>query len=112
VRQCNAVATIQVFQIVVVNSSRLKIDLIASLRYRTSMRKTVNKVRDEALALSPSERASLAHDLILSLDNPADYTLDPKQEAEIQRRVQMVREGQAKGRSAEDVFGQIKVTRR
>ncbi len=75
------------------------------------MRKTVDKVRDDALALSPSERASLAHDLILSLDNPADYNLDPEQEAEIQRRVQMVREGQAKGRLAEDVFGQIKTKR-
>jgi len=70
--------------------------------------KTVDKVRDDALALSPSERASLAHDLILSLDDPADYTLGPDQEAEIQRRVQMVRDGQAKGRPAEDVFGQIK----
>lgn len=72
------------------------------------MSKTVDKVRNDALALSPSERASLAHDLILSLDNPADYMLSPEQEGEIQRRVQMVREGQAKGRPAQDVFSQIK----
>ena len=76
------------------------------------MSTTVKKVRDEALALSTSERASLAHDLILSLDNPADYTLSPEQEAEIQRRVQMVREGQAQGRPAEEVFAQIKAQRK
>ena len=75
------------------------------------MSKTVDKVRNDALALSPSERASLAHDLILSLDDPTDYMLSPEQEAEIQRRVQMVREGQADGRPAEDVFGQIKTKR-
>ncbi|HVM62587.1 MAG TPA: addiction module protein [Verrucomicrobiae bacterium] len=75
------------------------------------MSKLVDKVRTDALALSPSERASLAHDLILSLDDPADYTLSPEQEAEIQRRVQIVREGQAQGRSAEDVFRDIKPAR-
>ena len=75
------------------------------------MSTTVKKVRDEALALSTSERASLAHDLILSLDNPADYTLSPAQETEIQRRVQLVREGQAKGRPAEEVFAAIKARR-
>ena len=71
----------------------------------------MDKVRHDALALSPSERASLAHDLILSLDDPADYTLSPEQEAEIQRRVQMVREGRAKGRPAVDVFRQVKTKR-
>jgi putative addiction module component (TIGR02574 family) len=70
--------------------------------------KPVEKIRNDALALSPSERASLAHDLILSLDDPADYTLSPEQETEIQRRVQMVREGQGKGRPSDDVFRQIK----
>ena len=71
----------------------------------------MKRVRDQALALSTSERASLAHDLILSLDNPADYTLSPEQEAEIQRRVQTVREGRAQGRPAEEVFAKIKSKR-
>jgi len=75
------------------------------------MSTTVKKVRDEALALSTSERAGLAHDLILSLDNSADYALSTGQEAEIQRRVQAVREGQAKGRPAEEVFAAIKAQR-
>jgi putative addiction module component (TIGR02574 family) len=68
----------------------------------------VRTVRDEALSLSLSERASLAHDLILSLDEPSDFDLGPEQEAEIARRVQMVREGTAKGRPAADVFHDIK----
>jgi putative addiction module component (TIGR02574 family) len=72
------------------------------------MSKTVEAVRKEALALSPSERASLAHDLILSLDDPASYNLSPDQEAEIQRRVQMVREGRATGRRPAEVFSDLK----
>jgi len=72
------------------------------------MSKTVEALRNEALAMSPSERASLAHDLILSLDDPASYDLSPEQEAEIQRRVQKVREGRATGRPAAAVFADIK----
>lgn len=72
------------------------------------MSRTVEMVRQEALTLSPSERASLAHDLILSLDDPASYDLGPEQEAEIQRRVTMVREGRATGRPATAVFADMK----
>lgn len=60
------------------------------------------------MSLSLSERASLVHDLILSLDDPSDFDLGPEQEPEIVRRVQMVREGKAMGRPAADVFGDIK----
>lgn len=69
---------------------------------------TVQEIQSEAMALSASERASLAHDLILSLDDPARFELGPDQEREIQRRVQMVREGTAASRPAEDVFADIK----
>ena len=69
---------------------------------------TVQEVRSEVMALSASERASLAHDLILSLDDPVDYELGPAQESEIQRRLAMVREGTATGRPAADVFADIK----
>jgi putative addiction module component (TIGR02574 family) len=60
------------------------------------------------MSLSLSERASLAHDLILSLEEPAAFDLGAEQETEIARRVQMVREGTAKGRPAADVFRDIK----
>ena len=72
------------------------------------MSTTVQAVRDEAMSLSLSERASLAHDLILSLDEPSAFDLGPGQEAEIARRVQMVRQGTAKGRPVADVFRDIK----
>jgi putative addiction module component (TIGR02574 family) len=69
---------------------------------------TVQEVRSEIMALSASERASLAHELILSLDDPVDYELSPAQESEIQRRLTMVREGTARGRPAYEVFADIK----
>jgi putative addiction module component (TIGR02574 family) len=69
---------------------------------------TIQDVRREVLALSISERACLAHDLILSLDAPDDFELSTGQEAEIQRRFKVVREGKASGRSSDDVFSDIK----
>lgn len=72
---------------------------------------TIQKVRTELMALSASERASLAHDLILSLDDPADSKLSRGQESEIQRRVQLVREGKASGRPSGEVFARTKPKR-
>ncbi len=69
---------------------------------------TVKDIHDQAMTLSASERASLAHDLILSLDEPSDLELSPAYEAEIQRRLQAVREGTATGRPADKVFADIK----
>ena len=59
------------------------------------------------LALPASERAMLAHDLIVSLDDPSGYELSPSQEAEIKRRVRMMREGKTRGRPVEQVFADI-----
>lgn len=72
------------------------------------MRRNINDIRMEALALSASERASLAHDLILSLDNPDDLELEPERETEIKRRVQVIQEGKATGRSMESVVSDIR----
>lgn len=69
--------------------------------------KTMDEIRREAMGLSASERASLAHDLIVSLDDPAGYELSVEQEAEIKRRVRMVKAGKAAGRPATDVFADI-----
>ena len=68
----------------------------------------VKEIYDQAIALSASERASLAHDLILSLDEPSDFELSAAQEAEIQRRIRKVKEGTEKSRPADDVFADIK----
>jgi putative addiction module component (TIGR02574 family) len=72
------------------------------------MGKTINAIREEALALSASERASLAHDLILTLDDAAGLELSPEQEREIARRVRLVQKGKAAGRPAEEVFAEIR----
>jgi putative addiction module component (TIGR02574 family) len=72
------------------------------------MGKVIDDIRQQAMALSPSERANLAHDLILSLDD--DLELSPEQEAEIQRRIKAVKEGTATGRPAEDIIADIRVS--
>jgi putative addiction module component (TIGR02574 family) len=69
--------------------------------------KTIGQIRKEALALSAGERAGLAHDLILSLEDPDAYELSPAQEAEIRRRVRAVKRGKAAGRPATEVFAEI-----
>jgi putative addiction module component (TIGR02574 family) len=73
---------------------------------------TVDKLRGKALGLSASERASLAHDLIISLENTDAYELSPEPEAEIRRRVRWVKEGKATGRTAKDVFADIEAEMR
>ena len=69
--------------------------------------KTVEQVRKEALTLSANERARLARALIISLDAPARCGAGPEQEATIRKRVRMVKQGQAVGRPAEQVFAEI-----
>lgn len=59
------------------------------------------------MSLSASERASLAHDLIVSLEEPDACELSSEQEAEIRRRVRRVKAGKAKGRPADEVFADI-----
>jgi putative addiction module component (TIGR02574 family) len=69
---------------------------------------TIQALREEILALSANERASLAHDLILSLDEPAGLELGAAQEAEIERRGKKGRGGTATGRPAEEALADIK----
>ena len=81
---------------------------IRGLNFSMGFMSRAKEIYDQAMALSVSERASLAHDLILSLDDPSAFELSPAYEAEIQRRLQMVKEGTATGRPAEEVFADIK----
>jgi putative addiction module component (TIGR02574 family) len=71
------------------------------------MRSTVDKIREEALSLSVSERASLAHDLILSLEKEDGLYFDEEYEGELKRRVLSVKEGKAEARDAGDVLSDI-----
>jgi putative addiction module component (TIGR02574 family) len=67
--------------------------------------KTMEEIRrDDAVV---GERASLAHDLILSLEDPDAYELSSEQEAEIRKRVRKVKSGRAAGRPAAKVLAEI-----
>jgi len=72
------------------------------------MSKTIDDIRNEVLSLSVDERASLAHDLILSLDSPDSLALYPEMEEEISRRSWLVESGSANARPAETVIAEIK----
>ena len=56
---------------------------------------TLERVRSEALSLSESERAELAHNLVASLDGPADVDAESAWDAEILRRLAEIDSGTA-----------------
>jgi len=56
---------------------------------------TLEKVRAEALGLSEAERAELAHELVASLDGPAEADAESAWDAEILRRLAEVDAGTA-----------------
>jgi putative addiction module component (TIGR02574 family) len=68
----------------------------------------LQEVASKALGLSPEERAELAHELILSLDEVEDREVERAWDAEVERRVQEIRSGKAKGRPAEDILAEIR----
>jgi putative addiction module component (TIGR02574 family) len=57
---------------------------------------TKKEVFDQALALPADERARLAHDIIVSLDGPADAGAAEAWVREIERRVREVKSGSVK----------------
>lgn len=56
----------------------------------------MERLRSQALALSIPERAELAHDLIESLDAPADECVEDAWDKEIVRRITQIDAEQAK----------------
>lgn len=56
---------------------------------------TLEKVRTEALNLSESDRAELAHNLVASLDGPPEQDVEKAWDAEILRRLSEVDSGTA-----------------
>lgn len=68
----------------------------------------LQEVVNKALGLSSKERAELAHELIVSLDDVADKEVETAWDAEIERRVKEIKSGKAKGRSAEDMLAEIR----
>ena len=74
------------------------------------MNLNVEYMTSEALSLPIKDRARLAHVLIKSLDQATEGRDDIESawNAEIARRVSEIESGQAKGRSAEHVIGDIR----
>ena len=68
----------------------------------------LQEVVNKALNLSPEERAELAYELILSLDDTRDKEVETAWDAEIERRVREIKSGKAKGRPAEDILAEIR----
>jgi putative addiction module component (TIGR02574 family) len=66
--------------------------------------KTAESVTEQALRMAAGQRARLAHVLIQSLDTESDADADQQWDAEIARRVQEIREGQARGIPSRKVF--------
>ena len=68
---------------------------------------TFKEALDLALELPPVERAALAHDLLASLDGPADADAGQTWEAEIKRRLDDLEAGQAQTVSADETLRRI-----
>ena len=68
----------------------------------------LQEVVNKALNLSPEERAELADELILSLDDTRDKEVETAWDSEIESRVREIKSGKAKGRPAEDILAEIR----
>ncbi len=62
------------------------------------MSKVTDDILSNAMRLSTAERAELAAELLASLDGEPEEEVEAAWAAEIQRRVERVRSGTAKGR--------------
>jgi putative addiction module component (TIGR02574 family) len=65
------------------------------------------KILEDAMALSPDERAALAHELLASLDADRDSSVDQAWAAEITRRAERFRAGESEGIPAEEVKARV-----
>ncbi len=72
---------------------------------------TIEQIKHDALTLPETERASLAHALLRSLESPADEGVEEAWDAEIARRLERVRKGAAHGGPAEEVFRDLRARR-
>ncbi len=71
------------------------------------MARTVQQMKTQLEQLSQAERAELAHFLLESL-GPSETGAAAAWDQELERRVTEIRDGRAQGRSAEDVFADLR----
>jgi putative addiction module component (TIGR02574 family) len=72
------------------------------------MTKTAEKLKVQLSQLSTQERAELAHFLIHSLDEGVDADAEAAWDAELARRMEKIRSGQAVGEPADKVFAELR----
>jgi putative addiction module component (TIGR02574 family) len=72
------------------------------------MSSEARKVLEDAMALSPDERAALARELLASLDGEHDPGVDEAWAAEITRRAERFRAGESKGIPWEEVKASLR----
>jgi putative addiction module component (TIGR02574 family) len=80
-----------------------QLDNNSSGRYDEAMSKTTSNLLNNALRLTTAERAELAAELLASLDGEPEDDVEAAWVAEIQRRVERIRSGEAKGRPWSEV---------
>lgn len=71
------------------------------------MSKVADDILNEAMRLSTTERAALAAALLASLDGEPEDEVEAAWAAEIQRRAERVRSGEAKGRPWSEVRARL-----
>ena len=72
------------------------------------MSSLLQEVVSKAHSLSPEERAELAHELIVSLDDVTDKENERVWDEEIERRIKEIKSGKAKGKPAEEILAEIR----
>lgn len=72
------------------------------------MTPTLEKLKKQIIALSLNDRAELAHELILSLDQTASTDVEKSWDEEIKKRVDEIKSGKAVGRPAENILAEIR----
>ena len=68
-------------------------------------------LQGQLATLSEADRAALAHFLIQSLQPELDEGAEQAWDAELDRRGEQIRSGQAKGEPAEKVFSELRASR-
>ncbi len=72
------------------------------------MNTTVERLKSELTALSVEHRAELAHFLIQTLNTEGDAEVDQAWEDEVNRRLDQIKSGNARGIPADQVFARLK----
>ncbi len=85
-----------------------KLDNYGDGPYYSAMSRTTDDILSKAKRLSIAERAELAAELLASLDGESEENVEAAWAAEIARRVERVRSGQAKGRPWPEVRERLK----